>query len=92
MPHHAFVNFLHTSGAPDYAENYGGNFWNNRHAGFCGYILAVFSVVSHLVICRFAPCGTPAVAGFRAVALTHTISAPDYRRRRVGDVPPLFVS
>ena len=52
----------------------------------------MFSDVSHQVICRFAPCGTPAVAGFRAVALTHTIPAPVYRRRRHEDVPPCLCS
>jgi len=64
----------------------------NGSPGFSKHMLAVFFVVSHQATCRFAPCGTPAVAGFRAVALTLTFSAPDYRRRRFGDVSPLFVS
>jgi len=68
----------------------GGNFFIYRHAGFCEHIPAVFSDVSHQVICRFAPCGTPAVAGFRAVALTHTIFAPGYRRRRAEDFSPCW--
>ncbi|MCX9083496.1 MAG: hypothetical protein OIN87_01710 [Candidatus Methanoperedens sp.] len=39
----------------------------------------------HLRLAAVAACGTPAVAGFRAVARTHTISAPGYRRRRFHD-------
>jgi len=61
-----------------------------RHAGFYGYIPAVFSYVSHQVICRFAPCGTPPVAGFQAVAHTHTISAPVYRSRRLEELSPCW--
>ena len=36
----------------------------------------------HLWLAAVAACGTPAVAGFRAVARTHTISTPGYRHRR----------
>ena len=79
-----------TAGAPDYAENNGGNFWNHSQSGFCEHIPAVFSYVIHQVTCRFAPCGTPAVAGFRAVALTHTIPAPGYRRRRLEELSPCW--
>jgi len=71
-----------TAGAPDYAEDSGGNFWDYGHAGFCELILAGFSDGSHLVICRFAPCG------IRRLPNPHYSPAPGYRRRRHEDVPP----
>jgi hypothetical protein len=46
----------------------------------------------HQCLAAVAACGTPAVAGFPAIAGTHTIPAPDYRRRRFQDACSLLTS